>query len=181
MSWPLDFLVSRFHAICEQEGGIKIDVVGDRIVISMRTGVHSWTEHDVYDAAIAAGLSEQRILGRVLIEFPGEAPRVPEVSILREGRPEEPYSCKDLMAAVEIVSTQHDGPDLALKEEQYARSGVPAFLIIDPLDGECTLLADPRDAVYRRKETFPFGETVPLRLPDGMLINIPTDSFRRHG
>ncbi|GAA2712627.1 MULTISPECIES: Uma2 family endonuclease [Streptomyces] len=179
MPWPLDSLVKTFHAICKHQGGIKIDVVGDRIVISMRTGTHSETEHSIQEAVVAAGLPLERALCRVLIEFPGQAPRVPEVSILRGGSRHEPYSCEDLLAATEIVSTRHDEGDLALKEEQYARAAVPAFLIVDPFAGQCTLLSEPRDGKYTRREAFAYGETVPLRLPGGLVVGIPTDTFAR--
>ncbi|MEU1308560.1 Uma2 family endonuclease [Streptomyces cinnamoneus] len=179
MSWPLDALVSTFHAICERQGGIKIDVVGDRIVISMRTGVHCHTDFDVQGAARAAGLAHERVLSNVLIEFPGEAPRVPDVSILRDGRPEEPYSYKDLLAAVEIVSTRHDRYDFTLKEEQYARFGVPAFLAIDPFRGECDLLTRPTDGTYTTRVLYKYGDVIHLKLTDGSEIDIPTDTFDR--
>ncbi|MFI9240082.1 Uma2 family endonuclease [Streptomyces sp. NPDC053079] len=179
MSWPLDALVSTFHAICERQGGIKIDVVGDRIVISMRTEVHCHTDFAVQEAVIAAGLVGERVLSNVLIEFPGEAPRVPDVSILRGGRPEEPYSYKDLLAAVEIVSTKHDRYDFTLKEEQYARFGVPAFLVIDPFRGECDLLTRPVDGRYASRKLSKYGDVIHLRLADGSEIDIPTDTFDR--
>ncbi|MEU4211073.1 Uma2 family endonuclease [Streptomyces sp. NPDC026206] len=181
MPWPLDALVNTFHAICEHQGGIKIDVVGDRIVISMRTGAHCHTDFDVQKAALAAGLAGERVLSNVLIEFPGEAPRVPDVSILRDGQTGEPYSHKDLLAAVEIASTRHDGYDFTLKEEQYARSGVPAFLVIDPFRGECDLLTRPVDGTYATRRQHTYGETIHLQLADGTIIDIPTDTFdRRH-
>ncbi|GHG67882.1 Uma2 family endonuclease [Streptomyces griseocarneus] len=179
MPWPLDLLVSTFHAICEHQGGIKIDVVGDRIVIAMRTGVHCSTDFDAQEAARAAGLADERVLSNVLIEFPAEAPRVPDVSILRDGRLEEPYSHEDLLVAVEIVSTEHDGYDFALKEEQYARSGVPAFLIIDPFRGECDLLTRPVDGRYATRRLHKYGDTIHLQLADGGKIDIPTDTFDR--
>lgn len=179
MPWPLDTLVSTFHNICKHQGGIKIDVVGDRIVISMRSGVHSVTEQDLQRAVLAAGVPLERVPCRVLIEFPGEPPRVPEVSILREGRLDEPYTCEDLLAAMEIVSTEHDRSDLALKEEQYARADVPAFLIVDPLHGHCTLLTRPDSNGYLSRAMYEYGETVPLHLPDGTLVDIPTDTLDR--
>ncbi|MFI9310079.1 Uma2 family endonuclease [Streptomyces triculaminicus] len=179
MPWPLDVLVNTFHAICEHQGGIKIDVVGDRIVISMRTGVHCRTDFGIQKAALTSGLADERVLSNVLIEFPGEAPRVPDVSILRDGRTGELYSCEDLLAAVEIVSTKHDGYDFTLKEEQYARSGVPAFLVIDPFRGECDLLTHPVDGTYATRELYTYGATIHLRLADGSMIDIPTDTFDR--
>ncbi|MDT0449778.1 Uma2 family endonuclease [Streptomyces hesseae] len=179
MSWPLETLVSTFHNICKHQGGIKIDVVGDRIAISMRDGVQCQTDFDVQKAAIAAGLAHERVLSNVLIEFPGEAPRVPDVSILRDGRPEEPYSYKDLLAAVEIVSTKHDGYDFTLKREQYARSAVPAFLVIDPFRGECDLFTRPVDGRYAGHDLYTYGDVIHLKLADGGEVDIPTDTFDR--
>ncbi|MBL1096485.1 Uma2 family endonuclease [Streptomyces coffeae] len=167
------------HAAAEFEG-FKIEVVGGRIVMTPQSSIQSWTILDVQMAAMAAGIDKSRLLSDVLIQFPGESPRVPDVTILEEGAT-EPYSYEDILAAVEIVSAKNDGNDYAVKVRQYARFGVPIYLIIDPFLGQCILLTRPKDDSYASRDEYAYGEIVTLHLTDGSTVEIPTAEFKRRG
>ncbi|MEC4017060.1 Uma2 family endonuclease [Streptomyces sp. H27-D2] len=158
--------------------GFKIEVVGGQIVMTPRSDVQSWTILDVQMAAMSAGIDKGRLLSDVLLQFPGEPPRVPDVTILEDGAV-APYAYGDALAAIEIVSTKDDDNDYAVKLRQYARFGVPTYLVIDPFRGECTLLTRPKGDGYAAREVFAYGETVTLRLSDGSSVAIPTDGFKR--
>ncbi|MGK5631144.1 Uma2 family endonuclease [Streptomyces sp. URMC 123] len=158
--------------------GFKVEVVGDRIIVTPQSSIQSWTIFEIQAAARSAGLEMSRLLSDVLIHFPGEADRVPDVSILADGA-EEPYTFEDVLAAIEIVSSRNDGNDYAIKRKQYARFGIPTYLIVDPFRGECDLLTRPRGEDYTAQVTYTYGETIPLRLPDGSEVRIPTGTFRR--
>ncbi|WP_171172120.1 Uma2 family endonuclease [Streptomyces sp. I05A-00742] len=165
------------HVAAEVEG-YKIEVIGGQIVMTPQSNVRSWTIRRVQNAAESSGIAEERLLSDVLIQFPGEPPRCPDVAILEDGAA-EPYTYEDVLAAVEVVSTKRDSRDYEIKVEQYARFGVPAFLIIDPFQGQCLLLSRPKGDAYAVRETFSYGETITLHLADDSTVRIPTDSFKR--
>ncbi|MDT3398445.1 Uma2 family endonuclease [Streptomyces sp. B1866] len=177
MSVQDDLLRAAEHVAAEIEG-FKVEVVEDRIVMTPQSHIQSWTILDVQVAAMSAGVRKERLLSDVLIDFPGESPRAPDVAIVEEGA-RAPFSHDDLLAAVEIVSSENDSHDYVLKLGQYARFGVPLYLVVDPFRGECTLYARPADGKYAKQETFRYGETITLRLADGSAVELPTADFRR--
>ena len=158
--------------------GFRIEVVGGRIFMTPRSETQSWTILDVQIAARTAGVDTARLLSNVRIRFPGEAPRAPDVAIL-EGGATAPYSYEDLLAAVEIVSTPDDDNDYSVKLQQYARFGIPTYVIIDPFRAKCTVLTRPKDSAYATREEYAYGETVTLHLTDGGTVQIPTEKFKR--
>ncbi|MET9515023.1 Uma2 family endonuclease [Streptomyces sp. NPDC002994] len=178
MSVMDDVLRHAAEQIAKEHEGFKVEVVGGRVVMTPQSNVQSWTIRRVQNAADAAGISEERLISDVLIKFPGDPDRVPDVTILTEGA-KEPYTYEDILAAVEIVSTKDDVNDYEIKVQQYARYDVPIYLIIDPFRGECTLLTGPRGNDYEAREYYTYGETITLRLEDGSTVPIPTDEFKR--
>ncbi|MBH1936771.1 Uma2 family endonuclease [Streptomyces sp. AV19] len=157
--------------------GFKIEAVGDRIVMTPQSSVQSETIADVIEAARAT-LGRKRAYSDVIVNFPGETERCPDVAIVEAGA-QEPYSHEDLLAAIEVVSSKHDKNDYVIKTEQYARFGVPMYLIIDPFRGECDLLTRPMDGTYATRELSKYGDTIRLQLADGNTVEIPTDTFER--
>ncbi|WP_329464479.1 Uma2 family endonuclease [Streptomyces sp. NBC_01431] len=178
MSVMDDVLRHTAELLAKEHEGFKIEVVGDRIVMSPQSNVQSWTIFHVQSAAFNAGIAEPRVLSDVLIRFPGEPDRVPDVTILEDGAG-EPYSYQDILAAIEIVSTKDDSNDYEIKIHQYARFGVPIYLIIDPFRGECSLLTRPKGDDYATRDMYSYGETVTLHLADGAEVPIPTGKFKR--
>ena len=178
MSVQDDILWQAAERAAAQFEGFKIEVVGGHIVMTPQSDVQSWTIRRVQNAAEASGIAEERLLSDVLIQFPGEPPRVPDVTILEDGA-KEPYSYDDVLAAVEIVSTEDDDNDYVIKLKQYARFGIPTYLIIDPFRGRCTLLTRPKGDTYASRDDYAYGETVTLHLTDGSEVGIPTDKFKR--
>ncbi|MEU3355544.1 Uma2 family endonuclease [Streptomyces sp. NPDC037389] len=171
----LQEIVERAASVIE---GCKIEVVGDRIIMTPRSSVQSWTIRRVQNAIDACGIAEERILSDVLIQFPGEPQRCPDVAIVEDGATEK-YSHEDLLAAIEIVSSKYDRNDYAIKVQQYAHFGVPIYLIIDPFRGQCSLLTEPVGDSYTSCEEYKYGDTVAFRLRDGSDIEIPTHTFKR--
>lgn len=178
MSAQDDILWQAAERAAAQFEGFKIEVVGGHIVMTPQSSIQSWTILDVQMAAMTAGIDKSRLLSDVLIQFPGEPPRVPDVTILEEGAA-EPYSYEDILAAVEIVSAKNDGNDYEVKVQQYARFGVPSYLIIDPFLGKCTLLTRPKGDSYASRDEYTYGETITLRLADDSSVDIPTNEFKR--
>ncbi|MFF4157841.1 Uma2 family endonuclease [Streptomyces sp. NPDC001678] len=157
--------------------GFKIEAVGDRIIMTPQSSVQSETIADVIAAARGV-LGRGRAYNDVTFTFPGEPERCPDVAIVEEGA-QETYSYEDLLAAIEVVSSKYDKNDYVIKTEQYARFGVPIYLIIDPFRGECDLLTHPVDGRYARRALHKYGDTIHLELADGSEVDIPTNTFDR--
>lgn len=158
--------------------GFKIEVVGDRVIMTPQSSVQSLTIFEVRDALLASGIARKRVLSDVEITFPGEPDRCPDVSIIA-GEAVEPLTHEALLAAIEIVSSKNDMNDYAVKTWQYAHFGVPVYLIIDPFRGECDLLTEPRDDAYASRRTYKYGDTITFTLADSTAVEIPTDTFDR--
>lgn len=173
-----DFLRETVELAASVIEGFKIEVVGDRIIMTPQSSVQSWTIRRVQNAIEDCGITEERILSDVLIQFPGEPPRCPDVAIVEEGA-DGTYGYEDLLAAIEIVSSKHDRNDYAIKVQQYAHFRVPIYLIIDPFRGQCSLLTEPVDDSYASCEEYKYGDTITFRLRDGSSIEIPTHTFKR--
>ncbi|MBZ4322861.1 Uma2 family endonuclease [Streptomyces huiliensis] len=166
--------IDRVSSVIE---GFKIEAVGDRVIMTPQSSVQSETIADVIDA-VRAALGRKRAYSDVLIKFPGEPERCPDVAILEAGAKEQ-YSYEDLLAAIEVVSSKYDKNDYVVKTEQYARFNVPIYLIIDPFRGECDLLTRPLDGTYATRDLFKYGDLITLHLADGSAVALPTDTFDR--
>ncbi len=179
MSVQDDFLREAAERAASVFEGFKIEVVGGRVIMTPQSDIQGWTIRRIQNAVEDSGLPEERFLTDVLIEFPeGEPPRCPDVAIVEEGAT-RPYTYEDLLAAIEVVSTQSEENDYRIKVEQYARYGVPMYLIVDPFKGKCTLLTRPKGDVYTTSVLHAYGETISIRLADGSEVEIPTDKFKR--
>ncbi|WP_405017367.1 Uma2 family endonuclease [Kitasatospora sp. NBC_00070] len=72
---------------------------------------------------------------------------------------------------VEVVSRTSGDRDHRTKRQMYAEGGIPAYLIVDPVEGVCVLLAEPSDdrvlsrlPDYRAKRTSRFGDPIPVHV-----------------
>ncbi|GAA4998092.1 Uma2 family endonuclease [Kitasatospora paranensis] len=82
---------------------------------------------------------------------------------------------------VEVVSKTSADRDHRTKRGMYAAGGIPAYLIVDPLQGECTLLTEPTEENakglpdYLSARTSRFGAPVPL---DVLGVSLDTSEFQ---
>ena len=173
----LDDLQRVAERAAEEFEGFKIEVVGDQVVMTPQSEIQSWTVRRVQNAAEASGVAEERLLSDVLIQFSGEPSRAPDVTILENGA-QAPFDHEDVLAAVEVVSAKDDDNDYSVKLRQYARFGIPVYLVIDPFRAECLLLTRPVGEDYASRERYAYGQTIDLRLEDGSVVHLPTDKFK---
>lgn len=79
---------------------------------------------------------------------------------------------------VEVVSKTSIERDYCTKRSIYAAGCVSAYLIIDPIMGQCVLLTEPasegEDADYQVQRVSKFGDPVPLA---GLGIELETEEF----
>lgn len=87
------------------------------------------------------------------------------------------FAAEDVALAVEITSPSNAGYDRAEKRDAYAAGGVGMYLLVDRCSTpkSCTLYSDPKDGVYVRGVTAPFGD--PVRLPAPLDLTIDTGKF----
>jgi len=80
---------------------------------------------------------------------------------------------------VEVVSKTSVERDYGVKRSIYAAGQVPAYLVIDPIMGQCVLLTNPvgrgEAADYRQQYIVKFGEPLPV---DILGIELDTSEFR---
>jgi hypothetical protein len=80
--------------------------------------------------------------------------------------------------ALEVVSGDRAGRRQRdyQKASGYAKGKVPVFLLIDPVEGTCTLFMEPKDGEYSVRQIVKFGE--PLLIPAGdSAVELPTDNL----
>jgi Uma2 family endonuclease len=82
---------------------------------------------------------------------------------------------------VEVVSKTSVDRDYRVKRELYAEGGIAAYLVVDPLKGECLLLTEPTtDAAggvpdYLNAQPSKFGDPIPV---DVLGLTLDTDDFQ---
>jgi Uma2 family endonuclease len=118
------------------------------------------------------------------IAVPGETSEPqPDLVVVEHGAFEGPgrlVPAPAVTLVVEVVSKNSALRDHVQKRSIYAAGRIPAYLIVDPLEGRCTLLSEPTgtgdSATYKVERTEVFGEPVPVAV---LGLDIETTSFRR--
>jgi hypothetical protein len=80
--------------------------------------------------------------------------------------------------ALEVISGERPGRRQRdyQKASGYARGGVPVFLLIDPVEGTCTLFTEPRAGDYSQRQIVKFGEPLVIPLGD-TAVELPTENL----
>lgn len=89
------------------------------------------------------------------------------------------YSADLVDFALEVVSKGNSATDTQVKPGEYARWGIPIFLLVDPRDGSMVLHSDPVDGAYQAMHRMRFGDTVTLPGPLKD-VRIETADFPRY-
>jgi Uma2 family endonuclease len=71
----------------------------------------------------------------------------------------------DAELVAEIVSPSNSRNDRVVKLRGYEASGVPIYLLIDPLEESATLFFEPSDGTYQQVRRVPFGTSIALPPP----------------
>ncbi|NSC21678.1 Uma2 family endonuclease [Streptomyces albus subsp. chlorinus] len=144
------------------------DLVHNRIVTKVmdQLSPDKWERVQNQDVAILAETSEP----------------VPDLVVMAlEDAPESGrlMPSEQVRLAVEVVSKTSVHRDHVTKRALYAAGRIPAYLIIDPLRGECVLLTEPtgkgEQADYRVERKAWFGDTMPV---DPLGVKLDTSGFQ---
>ncbi|MER6347622.1 Uma2 family endonuclease [Streptomyces sp. NPDC001595] len=83
-----------------------------------------------------------------------------------------------VLMVVEVTSRDRgtDRRDRIDKVRGHAEAGIPVYLLVDRDSDTLTVFSDPRDGVYRRRPTYPYGAAV--RLPEPAGVTLDTDKLK---
>jgi Uma2 family endonuclease len=104
-----------------------------------------------------------------------DAVLVPKGSLRGRGEWSE---AEGVLMAVEITSYDSDTNqrDRVEKPDGYAAAGIPVYLLVDRDDCSIVVFNQPEGGRYRHQEKLPFGATV--KLPDPVGIILDTDPLK---
>ncbi|MCI3931334.1 Uma2 family endonuclease [Streptomyces sp. AN091965] len=158
--------------------GFVVEIIDGKVIMTPQSPAQSNTILNVVMQAHTI-LRGAPIVFDVGIDFPGETSTAPDITILDEDA--EPrgkrYICQDVIAAIEVVSTESDDNDYVTKVAKYSRFGIETYLILDPFKKLCTLYEGSGATGYRKKTEYPYGATVDLALSDGRKFSLDTSGF----
>ncbi|GAA2628415.1 Uma2 family endonuclease [Streptomyces axinellae] len=159
--------------------GYKVAIFDGEVIMTPRSPEQFWTVSEVQAAARAAHIPRERLLGDVLVRFPGENEAAPDLTIVADGaaRHGNSYDCLDVLAVVEVPSRPDDEKDYVRNVRKYGRFGIDCYLIADPFKQVCTVMTESHATGYAKVEEVPYGEPVTLRLVTGERVEIDTSDF----
>ncbi|GAA3375028.1 Uma2 family endonuclease [Streptomyces sannanensis] len=159
--------------------GFRVEIIGGVIIVSPSpTGKHGrvvWRLVDMLLPKLPEGYGIETNLG-VDKRAGADDYAIPDLFVA----PEEVLdtaSTEILPEAVilvaEVVSQSSQTTDRVAKLKQYAESGIPVYLLVDPHAGEITVFSDPAMATgeYRARHTVPWGDILALPGPLGAEID----------
>jgi Uma2 family endonuclease len=162
--------ILELHDKFESPEGHKAEVIGGNIIVSPSpSGRHG-----------LICLKLQRQLSRLLpaelvvttmatLRMPATRERyIPDLLVIREDILDTDdwlFSAGDAELVVEVVSPSNARNDRVTKVRGYAASGVPIYLLVDPLERSVTLFSEPAGDCYRQVHPVPFGSSIALPEP----------------
>ncbi|WEH17992.1 Uma2 family endonuclease [Streptomyces sp. VNUA24] len=172
--------MTRFFAEFEPPEGVKVELLRGVIVMMVSPDiVHNMIVVDVQDQIPRARWSRLQTQD---VDIPTEASEpVPDLVVV--ARDLLPASGRLLPAqlvslVVEVVSKSSVHQDYEVKRSIYAAGKVPAYLILDPIMGQCVLLTRPEgvgeDAKYLTQQITKFGDPVALEI---LGVELDTSDF----
>jgi Uma2 family endonuclease len=86
---------------------------------------------------------------------------------------------KDVLLAVEVVSSSSRRDDYEVKRDGYAKSGIPLYLIIDTRESMIAMFAGPSPRGYLRSEVIAIGDKLDLPEPFALTLDTATMPAKR--
>jgi Uma2 family endonuclease len=162
--------VLALHEQFEPPEGYKAEVIEGLLVVSPSPS----RRHGLIFAKLAVQLnqllpSHLAVTNTVTLEMAATSERyMPDLLVAHEDalRSDEwLLDAADAELVVEIVSPSNAGHDRVIKLRGYAASGVPIYLLVDPLEQSVTLFFEPVGEAYQQVHRVPFGASIALPEP----------------
>jgi Uma2 family endonuclease len=159
-------LHDKFEAI----EGYKTEVIGGQIVLSptpsRRHGLIYDELHDQLRQLLPRSLA---VTNTITLDMVATGERyVPDLLVVSKDvlkSDEWLLPAEHAELVTEIVSPSNAGNDRVAKVRGYAVSGVPIYLLIDPLERWVTLFSEPASQCYQLVHRVPFGADIALPEP----------------
>ncbi|WP_327354212.1 Uma2 family endonuclease [Streptomyces sp. NBC_01304] len=168
--------IDRLHSqLSRYEGmfpGYRTEIVEGNIVMSPLKPHHAEMIRRVWNALEAQVADEWGFISDVAIPFDGANEFCPDLAVIPEAEVAKNLSAypPDLIELViEVVSPSSVRNDYQIKEQAYARRGLPHYLIFDPYKAHCVTLWNPGPDGYLGRDTIPYGKTVAVDTGIGRL------------
>ncbi|GJF28522.1 hypothetical protein KNE206_12220 [Kitasatospora sp. NE20-6] len=179
----VDDRVSAIYESLDVPEGFKAELIrGEIVMMAGPDRVHNWIIESIQDQIPRARWHRGQTQD---IAIPGEVSEPqPDLVVYERGAVDGPgrlVPAAALALVVEVVSRTSGDRDHRTKREMYAAGSIPAYLIVDPVQGQCTLLTEPADENvkglpdYLSARTSRFGAAVPL---DVLGITLDTSDFQ---
>lgn len=157
--------------------GYRVEIIGGVIVVSPApAGKHGrvlWRLVETLLSHLPEGYGMESNLG--VDKHPGgDDYAIPDLFIAPEKILDTTSSSvlpDEVIFVAEVVSQSSQLIDRHGKRRQYAESGIPVYLIVDPFAGELLLLSDPHKGAYRAQHTVSWGEELALPEPTAAVID----------
>ncbi|GAA3374686.1 Uma2 family endonuclease [Streptomyces sannanensis] len=163
--------------------GHRVEVLQGRLTVTPPAdGSHalalSWPIEEFGKDARAAGLRFVQTIGLWLPTGP-EDYAIPDLSLVdadfRDAHVQKNCYAPHVFRMVLEVTSSNWADDLGPKVDCYAQAGVPVYSVADRRHDEVLLYTDPRNGVYRKRETYKRGMPVPLPESIGVSLELPVD------
>ncbi|MBW1602695.1 Uma2 family endonuclease [Streptomyces sp. JJ66] len=182
----LDRLHSQLSRLEDQFPGYTTEIVEGNIVMSPVRPYHLETIVALWTGLRAQLAEEWALIGDVSVPISEEFEFCPDLAVIPAVEKDKnltQYAPSLVELAVEVVSPTSVRNDYVVKDEQYAKAGIPVYVIFDPYQAQCVTMWNPGPDGYRGRDTFPYGETVSVKTPLGELsfdtAELPVDPGER--
>ncbi|HEX5401967.1 MAG TPA: Uma2 family endonuclease [Pseudonocardiaceae bacterium] len=158
------------HAEFDPPEGYKAEVIGGTIVVSpspsRRHGLIHAELQAQFNPLLPARLA---VTNTITLEMSATGERyIPDLLITSKVALRSDdwlLDAGDAELVAEFVSPHNAGHDRVTKVRGYAASGVPIYLLVDPLEQAVTLFSEPAGDSYQQVHRVPFGASIALPEP----------------
>ncbi|MBB1257399.1 Uma2 family endonuclease [Streptomyces alkaliterrae] len=166
--------------------GYTAEIVEGSIVLTPLRPFHNGTMFRVWKRLAILLPADVEVISGVAVPVSEDSEFCPDLAVIpREEweRNASGYPVDLIHLVVEIVSPSSVRNDYEVKDREYARAGIPAYLIFDPYRAHCVTHWNPGPDGYRGRDTIAYGDTVSVKTPLGELsfdtTELPVDPGAR--
>jgi Uma2 family endonuclease len=162
--------ILELHEKFEPPEGHKAEVIGGQFVVSPTPAARHGLIYGELHAQLRQLLPRSlAVTNPITLDMAATSERyIPDLLVISKdvlNTDEWLLAAEHAELVAEIVSPSNAGNDRVTKVRGYAASGVPIYLLIDPLDRWVTLFSEPAGECYQQMHRVPFGSSIELPKP----------------
>ncbi|MEU6058509.1 Uma2 family endonuclease [Streptomyces sp. NPDC047097] len=173
-----DRLHSQLSRFEDMFPGYRTEIVEGNIMMSPVKPYRQETIWEIRDALKPQLSRDWAFISDVVVPFDGDNEYCPDMAVIpkaEQAKNLSAYPPELIRLAMEVVSPSSVRHDYEVKDEAYARRGIPHYVIFDPYRGQCRVHWNPGPEGYRGRDTVPYGKTVTIDGELGRLVVDTTD------